>query len=73
MVVLEKHVIIGAGSVILPNVILKEGSSVGAMSLLTKNTKEWTIYAGIPARELKERKKELLKLEQAFLKEAKNL
>lgn len=73
MVVLEKHVIVGAGSVILPNVTLKEGSSVGAMSLITKNTKEWTIYAGIPAKELKERKKELLKLEQSFLKEAKNL
>ena len=73
MVVLEKHVIVGAGSVILPNVTLKEGSSVGAMSLITKNTKEWIIYAGIPAKELKERKKELLKLEQVFLRETKNL
>ena len=73
MVVLEKHVIVGAGSVILPNVTLKEGSSVGAMSLITKNTKEWTIYAGIPAKELKERKKELLKLEQSLLKENENL
>jgi galactoside O-acetyltransferase len=68
-VVLERHVIVGAGSVILPKVTLKEGSSVGAMSLVTKSTKEWTIYAGIPARVLKERKKELLKLEQKFIRE----
>ncbi len=72
-VTLEKHVIVGASSVILPNVTLKEGSSIGAMTLITKDTKEWTIYFGIPAKELKARKKNLLELEQELLlKEVEN-
>jgi len=33
---LRKHVIIGSGSVILPKVTIGEGSSVGALSLVTK-------------------------------------
>lgn len=73
-VTLEKHVIVGASSVILPNVTLNEGSSIGAMTLVTKNTREWTINVGIPAKEIKERKRDLLKLEQEFLlKEAENI
>jgi len=62
-VIFEKHAFIGAGSVVLPNVILKEGSVVGAMSLVIKNLDPWTIYAGIPVKKIKERKKNLINLE----------
>lgn len=62
-----KHVIIGAGSIIMPGVTVAEGCSVGAMSLLRKSTQPWGIYLGNPAIRLKDRKQNLLKLEQEFL------
>jgi len=64
---LEKHVIIGAGSVILPGCTIGIGSSVGSMSLVKKSLKPWGVHAGVPARRIKERKKDLLKLEKEFL------
>lgn len=68
-ITLNKHVIIGSSSVILPNITIGEGTAVGAQSLITKNLKPWKIYFGAPARILKSRSKELLKKEKA-LKEA---
>lgn len=60
-VYLEKHVIIGTGSTVLPGVTLAEGSAVGAMSLVKKNSAPWSIYAGIPVVYIKDREKNLLK------------
>lgn len=65
---LKKHVIVGAGTVILPGVVVEVGCSIGAMSLLTKSTEPWGIYLGVPAKRSKERKKNLLELEKQFLK-----
>ena len=65
---IKKHVIIGANSVIFPGVDIEEGVSVGAMSLVLKPTEPWSIYAGIPAKRIKERKKDLLKQEELFLR-----
>lgn len=64
---LGRHVIIGAGSVIFPGVDLAEGCSVGAMSLVKRSTQPWGIYAGNPARRVKERAKDLLDLERRLL------
>mgnify|MGYP001233259278 CR=1 FL=1 len=61
-IVLEKYVTIGTNSAVLPNVTLREGSVLGSFSLLTKDTKEWTINAGITAKKTKTRKSGLLKL-----------
>ena len=66
-VVLKKHVIIGAGTVVLPNIIIGTGSSVGASSLVKDSLDEWGIYVGSPAKRLRERKKDLLKLEEEYL------
>lgn len=71
IVKLERQVIIGANSVIMPGVIIKEGCSVGAMSLVNRDTAEWGIYMGIPAKRIKERSKKLLELEKQFLTENK--
>ena len=68
-VLIKRHSIVGTSSVILPGVTLGEGTSVGAMSLITKSTEPWSIYFGIPARRLKARKKELLDHEEAYLRE----
>jgi len=67
-VTLCKHVIIGAGSVVLPDVTIKQGSSVGALSLVNKYINAWGVYSGIPAKKIKSRHKNILKLEKKFLK-----
>lgn len=64
---IEKHVIIGASSVVFPGVTIKEGCSVGAMTLVTKSTEPWSIYFGNPAKRLKARKQDLLNLEKEYL------
>lgn len=62
-----RHCIVGANTVVLPGVVLGDGSSVGAMSMVTKSTDEWGVYFGIPAKKLKNRKRDLLLLEQQYL------
>jgi acetyltransferase-like isoleucine patch superfamily enzyme len=62
-VYVDKHVIIGCGSVILPGVKLEHGVAVGALSLISKDCDEWSLYVGNPAKKIKQRKKDLLKLE----------
>ncbi|WP_078409102.1 acyltransferase [Priestia abyssalis] len=68
-VTLEKHVLVGANSVILPNVTLREGSAFGSCSLVSKDSKPWTVNVGIPATYRKDRSRRLLELENQFLKE----
>ncbi|MCC2970839.1 DapH/DapD/GlmU-related protein [Massilia sp. IC2-476] len=62
-----RHCIIGTNSLIFPGVHLAEGCSVGAMAMVTKSTEPWGVYSGIPAKRIKERKRDLLALEQAYL------
>jgi len=62
-----KHSLVGTSSVIFPGVCLAEGTSVGAMSLVTKSTREWSMYIGIPARRIRARSKNLLNLEIEYL------
>lgn len=66
-VTLRKHVIVGCGAVILPNVTLEEGVAIGALSVVAKDCLSFGIYGGNPAIRLKDRKRDLLALEQAFL------
>lgn len=66
-ITIGKHAIVGSGSVVLPGANLAEGTSVGALSLVTKPTLPWGIYAGAPARRLRDRSKNLLRLEQEYL------
>lgn len=62
-VILEKHVLIGAGTVILPGVILHEGVAVGALSLINKSCESFSVYFGSPAKKIKNRKRDLLEKE----------
>lgn len=66
-----KHAVVGAGSIILPNVDVGNFSSVGAMSLLKENVEEYKIVAGIPAKIIKNRSNKLIELEREFLKNTK--
>lgn len=66
---LGRHCIVGAHSVILPGVTMADGGALGAMSLLTASTQPWSIYAGVPARRLKERRMDVLALEARYLQQ----
>ena len=66
-IIINKHCIVGANSVVLPNVVFNEGSTLGALSLANKDLEEYKVYAGIPAKLLMVRnKKNILKLEKKF-------
>jgi acetyltransferase-like isoleucine patch superfamily enzyme len=66
-VAVGRHVIIGSGSVVLPGVAIGEGAAVGAMSLLRADCEPFGVYVGAPARKVKERRRDLLALERAYL------
>ena len=65
----ERHTIVGSGSVIMPGATLREGTAVGAMSLVTRSTDPWGIYTGIPAKRKRDRSKNLLILADQFIRE----
>jgi len=69
---IEKQVVIGTNSVVFPGVTIGEGCAIGAMSLLLKSTASWGIYIGNPAYRLKERDRNIARLESDFLKEINN-
>jgi acetyltransferase-like isoleucine patch superfamily enzyme len=61
-IVLRKYVQIGANSIIMPGIEIGEGAVTGAFTLINEDLEEWKIYCGIPARILRDRKKDLLGL-----------
>jgi acetyltransferase-like isoleucine patch superfamily enzyme len=62
---LGRHCIVGANSVVLPNVAFGDGAAVGALSLVKHDLPEWTLWAGVPARQIKVRDRDrILSLEQ---------
>ena len=68
-VVLEKHALVASHCLIVPGVTVGEGTAIGAMSLVLKSTDEWSIYFGVPAKRIKQRRRNLLELEKLFLEE----
>jgi acetyltransferase-like isoleucine patch superfamily enzyme len=68
---LGRHVIVGSGSVILPNLSIGDGCALGALSLVNEDLPDWGIYAGIPARRLRDRSRRLLS-DEALITENKS-
>lgn len=66
-ITLERHVIIGSGSMVGPKVTVAEGCAIGALSLVKDDTASWGIYAGVPVRRTGERNRGLLALEAKLL------
>ncbi len=62
-----RHAIIGSGSVILPGVTIGEGVAIGALSLVKNDCRDFGIYAGQPAKRIKERSRALLDLEKRLI------
>lgn len=65
-IVLERHAIVTTDCTLLPGAIMREGSVLGAMSLLKGEALAWHIHAGIPAKPLRERKRDVLKLAEEW-------
>ena len=65
-VVLKKHALIGASSLVLPGVTFEEGAATGACSLITKSCDEWSLYVGTPAKKIKDRSRKILELEKEY-------
>ncbi len=68
-VAIGHHVIIGAGSVVLPGSSLSEGAAVGAMSLVKGDLRAFGVYVGCLARRVGDRMRDLLALEAALRSE----
>lgn len=71
-VIVDKHVIIGAGSVVLPNVHLEIGVAIGALSLIARSCESFYTYSGVPARKMLKRNENLLELEKKLIKQLKH-
>lgn len=54
-IVIEDDVWIGYGAQILPGITIKRGAVIGAGAVVTKDVREYTIVAGVPAKEIKHR------------------
>jgi acetyltransferase-like isoleucine patch superfamily enzyme len=67
-VLIARHSIVGTGSVILPNVRFGEGAAVGALSLVKNDLENWCLYAGVPAKKIKDRNKDQILALEASLK-----
>lgn len=63
-VLIKRHALVGSGGCILPGVVIGTGTAVAAMSLVNKSLDDWGIYGGVPCKFLKERKKDILRLEK---------
>jgi acetyltransferase-like isoleucine patch superfamily enzyme len=60
-----RHAIVGSGTVVLPGVTIGEGAAVGALSVVARDVEPWTIYAGNPAKPIKDRPRaRMLELEE---------
>ena len=51
---IEDDVWLGANCIIMPGITIKRGSIIGAGAVVTKNTEEFSIYAGVPAKKLRD-------------------
>lgn len=58
-VLIGDYVWIGTGAMIMPGVTIGTGAVVAAGSVVTKDVKEYNVVAGIPAKFIKERKRDL--------------
>ncbi len=70
-VIFNEFAVVGSGSVVLPNVNIGSGASVGAMSLVTSNLKSWTMFVGNPLRKLGKRSDKMLELKEQYFKDMK--
>jgi acetyltransferase-like isoleucine patch superfamily enzyme len=62
-----RHVVVGAGTVLLPGVRLGAGASIGALTLVHRDVPELAIFIGNPMRQIGTRDGERLRANEAEL------
>jgi dTDP-4-amino-4,6-dideoxy-D-glucose acyltransferase len=72
-VIIQKHVIVGTNSTILPGVTIHKGAAIGAYSLVNRDIEESTIAVGVPAKPVKKREQNIFDLEKSFASSINNL
>ena len=69
-VTIEKYATLGTNVVVHPGVTIGEGTVVGSCSLVTKDLEPWSIYVGIPAKRVGERRKDkILRYAELLMRE----
>ncbi len=68
-VTIGRHVVLGASTIVLPGLVIGEGATVGSLSLVKQDLAPWGIYAGVPARRLRDRSRAMLEREADLLRE----
>lgn len=63
---IKSHSLIADSVIIMPGLTIEEGTAIGANSFLNKSTLPWGIYAGSPAKRIKERVKDVIFQYQLF-------
>ncbi|CAN5673185.1 hypothetical protein BH11MYX1_BH11MYX1_00730 [soil metagenome] len=58
-VVVEDYAWIGAGAMVMPGVTIGRGAVLGAMATATKDLPEYSIWAGVPAKQIGTRNRDL--------------
>jgi len=61
-VILKKHALLATNVIVHPGVVIEEGTVVASGSVVTKNTECWAIYMGVPARKVRLREAETIKV-----------
>lgn len=59
-----RHVVVGSGTTVLPEVDIGDGSSVGAGAVVTRSCEPGGVYAGAPAKLVKPRRTDIFDLER---------
>jgi galactoside O-acetyltransferase len=59
---ISRYSIIGANCMVMPGITIEIGCAIGAFSFINKSLDPWSVYAGIPAKKIKDRKRNLLNL-----------
>lgn len=72
-VIIGEHSIVGASSIVLPGICIGKACAIGAQSLVKEDCRSFGVYAGSPAKYIKERSRELLELEQNLKKQARKI
>lgn len=64
-IIIKKHALLATNVVVHPGVTIDEGTIVASGSVVTKDTEPWSIYMGVPAKKIRDRKaSKIKKMEQ---------
>jgi acetyltransferase-like isoleucine patch superfamily enzyme len=66
--IIEDDVWVGYGSIIMSGVRISRGSIIAAGSLVTKDVEPYSIYAGVPAKKIKDRFNSQVELNEHLIK-----